>query len=145
MTYSQISLTFIWVLILIKYELLWYAYNYDLLPNILVLILIKKWWLTPRSPWPASKSWSWYNKINILWYAYNDDLLPDLLDLLLDLGLCAGPPLQLLDSQPEPQVLMAVLFLHEGQQLLENRENSWTTSDWTAEQPVIEQLNNQPL
>ena len=54
----------------------------------------------------------------------NDDLLPDLLDFLLDLGLCAGSPLQLLDSQPEPQVLMAVLFLHEGQQLLENRENS---------------------
>ena len=51
--------------------------------------------------------------------AGRNDLLPDLLDFLLDLGLCAWPPLELLDSQPEPQVLMAVLFLHEAQQLLQ--------------------------
>ncbi len=43
--------------------------------------------------------------------------LPDLLDFLLDLGLRAGARPELLDGEPEPEVLVAVLLLHVGHQI----------------------------
>lgn len=46
------------------------------------------------------------------------DSLVNLLDFLPDLGVAAGAALELLHRQPEPQVLVAVLLLHVGQQLL---------------------------
>ena len=45
-------------------------------------------------------------------------LLPDLLDMLLDVSLRSRAPPKILNRQPEPEVLVAVLLLHVGEELL---------------------------
>ena len=58
--------------------------------------------------------WPWWLRIS----EDGGDSLVNLLDFLPDLGVAAGAALELLHRQPEPQVLVAVLLLHVGQQLL---------------------------
>ena len=57
----------------------------------------------------------------ISWLIFASLLLVNLLDFLLDFRLAPRASLELLNSQPEPKVLVGILLLHVSQQFLKKQ------------------------